>query len=163
MKSTKNSWHAKLYLFSYDSKLPDNLCPYFWKVILGAILFVPRLIFRLPYYGMEKIGVSSYEPVKRDQTSLGFMGWVICDLLFLLMYITYHLIKAMFGAYSYNSDAANLGILIYSGMVCVVLYIKINSYRKRYSETKSEPGLIKSFIKAKYNKLCPRIEWTDKK
>jgi len=36
----------------------------------------------------------------------------------------------------------------------------INLLDKRDKNKEKQPSVIKEFIKAKYNKLCPRITWT---
>ena len=50
MKARKKSIHARLYRFTYGSRygLPDSLCPYFWKLVVSLVWFVPNLILQLP-------------------------------------------------------------------------------------------------------------------
>lgn len=38
------SWHSRLYMSTYgkeEYELPNNICAYFWKLVLAIILFVP--------------------------------------------------------------------------------------------------------------------------
>jgi hypothetical protein len=46
---SSTSWHARLYISSYGIKgenpyLPNNICVYFWKLLLAIILFIPAYI-----------------------------------------------------------------------------------------------------------------------
>lgn len=50
MTLSTSSWHSKLYLYLYGGTLPKNLCPYFWSVFAGLILFIPLTIVYLPVF-----------------------------------------------------------------------------------------------------------------
>lgn len=51
MKLNPSSWHARLYLFFFSEyfgeELPNNLCSYFWYVILACFLCV--LVFNAAF------------------------------------------------------------------------------------------------------------------
>src|ERR1700721_1251272 len=48
MELSSTSWHSKLYMFTYNSSLPISLCPYFWKLVLAIVLFIPLTVFYIP-------------------------------------------------------------------------------------------------------------------
>ena len=48
MELKLNSWYVWLWNYTYNKQLPSNLCPFFWKLILAIILFIPNFILRLP-------------------------------------------------------------------------------------------------------------------
>lgn len=44
LKYNKNSWHSKLYMSTYgtsDIWLPENICKYFWQLVIAIIFFIP--------------------------------------------------------------------------------------------------------------------------
>ncbi len=42
LKMSKKSWHGRLYESTYDPmRLPDNICAYWWKLLVAIILFIP--------------------------------------------------------------------------------------------------------------------------
>ena len=43
-----NSWYVWLWDYTYSEKVPNNLCPLFWKLVVAILLFIPNVIFRIP-------------------------------------------------------------------------------------------------------------------
>ena len=49
MKLNSNSISSKLYRWFYGTKeLPNNLCPYFWKLVLAWLVLIPYSLVCLP-------------------------------------------------------------------------------------------------------------------
>ena len=49
MKLNSNSISSKLYRWFYGTNdLPNNLCPYFWKLVLSWLVLIPYSLFCLP-------------------------------------------------------------------------------------------------------------------
>ena len=56
MELNLNSLTAKLYRWFYkQNEMPSSLCPYFWKMILACILYIPLFLFDLPSRIARKI------------------------------------------------------------------------------------------------------------
>jgi hypothetical protein len=166
MKASKSSIHARLYKFTYEYCLPESLCPYFWKLVIAVILFIPNFIIQLPFI------VASFF-IKRDDDSqfdvgehrlFGFAGWVLIFVAYIYIVSLFHLVKATLGCYSYDHRIANAGLflvlLTIAVCLCIVLYYRRkNKPKKERKEPK--PSIVAEFIKAKYNRYCPHIEWMD--
>ena len=164
MKANKNSLHSKLYKFTYNSELPINLCPYFWKLVFAFIVFIPNFILQLP-----PIIFKDTEDCK-DKRDSGIIIYILLGLLYLILFFNYHLIKAIFGCYSYTQECVNLAIGINTFIFVIVSIIMIDKYQyeilslfinqnKDDSKEEKTPNIIIEFIKAKKNKYCPKIDW----
>lgn len=140
MKLNSNSLSSKLYRWFYGTNdLPNNFCPYFWKLLLAWVTLIPYALFCTP--------VIIYELIDKHNNRY---------------------------EYSDNSVGERLGysigiyfLLILIGLIRLVEYIRErNKQRKiKYDENgrrireEPKPNLFIEFIKAKYNKHCPRIDW----
>ncbi len=189
MKLSTSNLTTKLYLWFYgktERELPTNLCPYFWKLVLMFLLIVPYSVFCVPviiyevvmklwknedsdsqngerilfsfvtYLGLTILSSlvvaitlfwNSYphktNPILNNLSILGVMLWFV-----ILVVGSYHLIK---GIYEYIREKNHEKKFKYDE----------NGYRI-YPEPKV--NIVKEFVKAKYHKYCPRIEWvSDKK
>lgn len=59
----RKSWHSALYQSSYGTEdLPDNICAYFWKLVLAIILIIPA-------FGGHIINMVSWSLWKAHKTS----------------------------------------------------------------------------------------------
>ena len=167
MKANINALHAKLYNFTYRSDLPNNLCPYFWKLVWATILFIPILILQLPTYLGDLIVKEENRDWRRDgRKNWGLGLWLIITFVIFIIIGNYHWIKALMNCYSYNRDWANWGWLIDGTILSIFIGVKIAIYIRKVQEKKwnkpykqKEPSIIVEFIKATYGKYCPKIEW----
>ncbi len=148
----RNSFHARVYKYVHGDKLPDNLCPYFWKMLFALIWCIPDTVIRFPGMllnrftkdsGMERTkGVVLYF----FSLILIWMGWCITEL-----------IKFLLG-FEYDEDQAFIG-----GMCIVVPLLGLLVYQiiKYFCEPKERGTIVGEFIKAKYERYCPRIIWIE--
>lgn len=162
MKININSWHARLTRWTYRiEELPGNLCGYFWIMLLAVILFPLTAIISLP-----RIFVGEYTKTE----SYPYLPFIICiSIWFLLGILSFYL----YGGYcvffiGFNSKAilVNLAIVIFlvftfMALIPFLFYI----IRKKFSKTSISltDTVVYQFIKAKKNKYCPVIEWTEDK
>lgn len=162
MKLNLNSWYVWIYRSSYDLTvydLPNNLCPFFWKLVL-AIIMLP-----LSWIGhLFNIG--------RVQTKALVVGSAISVLIMIsgmvaacqdnVKHITLKIALKYYAIGSFYlvlvAVALGIVILVLCGIGHICEYIKDKWQDRSYKESK--PSIITTFIKAKYNKYCPKIEWT---
>ena len=162
MKANKNSLHARLYKFTYTSELPKSLCPYFWKLVFGIIVFIPNFIIQLPSLIMNFF----QKDVSNDAKDNRIAGVVLYMLTIALCYYiagTFNWVKAMLDCYSYNQVYANVGWLVNTAIGGILIgwfigKLKENYKSKRYNKPIKD-SIIKEFIKAKMDNYCPKIDW----
>ena len=160
MKLSTNSLSAKLYRWFYNqNKMPNNLCPYFWKLVIMYILIIPYFIITLPsqiLYKFEKNDI---------QINLGY-SLVLYFIIFLIVCIASVPILLLFdlNPNEFWKNIFGYGVLswvvlivfgIYHGFKYLLRYLKQNP-----NETQKEnSNILVEFVKAKYNKYCPKINW----
>lgn len=98
MKMRWNSWHARWMRFTYGMDYPENLCGYFWFLLMSPVLWVGRAAYTVFMVVAALVLFPIWLPL------LG--GFLVADRL--------------------------------SG---------------------KPPGVFRSWLKAKKEKVCPRIEW----
>lgn len=180
MKLNRNSLNAKLYCWFYgqsDSQLPNNLCPYFWKLVLAWLLIIPYGIYSLPHIIILEVFDKTY---KNGENSTGFRLasssaiYVICFILLCMgtavatMFTT--LYQGTFFGHIWIGGfmfwVVTIIVLIYFGIKALVENIK-NKKRKVYDDYGNriypvkKSNVLIEFIKAKYNKYCPKIDWVN--
>lgn len=165
MRLKKDSIWVFIYKFVYNTEnLPNSLCPYFWKLLLACVLVVPYTIFIIPAIIIaliEKKDINTYDLPEKVLKSVA--TYLIVILGSVILYGTYHMIKAIFHCYSYNRDAAITMSIIYivitiaASIVFLVNHINNKLWERRYNKKKQY--ILIEFIKAKYNKYCPKIDW----
>lgn len=173
MKLNINSVGAKLYRWFYaTSQMPQTLCPYFWKLILMWTFIIPYTILSLPVILMD-----SKDPESRttgERAGIGFIIWFILGMIVcMLSWVGLFWVTPI-------KDSAFMHMLIAGGIgwmfAIVIGAIQLFKWSKekwenrnvKYDEhgyriwTPVEPkqdSILVSFVKAKYNKYCPKIDW----
>lgn len=162
---------AKIYrwFFSRDY-MPKSLCPYFWSLVFMWIAIIPYALLVIPF-----IIFNGFEKTDAVGTRVGasvllwFCGALIyCFGVFVTSYWTH---------IPHNDPRVVAGIMTTIAIICIGIgigYNKIKSiladrkYKKEYQnylqgippKTK-KPGIVTEFIKATYNRYCPKINWRD--
>jgi hypothetical protein len=181
MKLNSNSISSKLYRWFYGTNvLPNNLCPYFWKLVFSWLIVIPYSLFCLPVISYELFD-KTYEVT--DNSTGKRIGYS------LLIYFLLFLVSCMLSFFvvffiepekdSFYWFMVVLGVLLwFVGIVIGVIEgvkslkewnrIRKLKYdengRRIWGETKEQKTyLVVEFAKAKYKKYCPKIDWTDKK
>jgi hypothetical protein len=168
MKVHKNSLHAKLYRFTYEKGLPPNLCPYFWKLVGAAIIFIPHFIFRLPVTIRQWIMKDKEFVGPNECLGISLVIWIL--LTFAVWYIIGQVnwFKAMFGCYSYSQGWANFGWGVNLFAIIITFFVLRHEYPEWFSSKgeygeyqEKRPNIIVEFFKAKYHKYCPQLQWVE--
>ena len=188
MEINYNSVNARLYRWFYNvSDMPQSLCPYFWKLIWLYIAIVPVLVINLPIqiYDRFKFSKESNGERLRD----GIIGYAIVLFSSAMLTTLYCVLFGFpkLEKDSLLANFIGLGIILWC--FCIIFgiirgIVKIVDYktRKYYYEYENhgdyygrkyyydnnhvkiyvdeiQDTLIVAFIKAKYNRYCPKITW----
>ena len=182
MKANTNSISAKLYCWFYAKRvkqLPNNLCPYFWKLVLAYILFIPYAIFSLPMIVFTELLDKNYsngDNKTGERLGLSFLMYVAVFLAS-VMVIAVGAFFTTYAKYGFCTKVVPIGILLWLVAIVIGGYQGIKAWREyiinsriKYDENgyriweepkEKTPNMVIEFIKAKYGEYCPRIEWND--
>lgn len=184
VKIKKNSLHAKLYRFFYGTDtMPQSLCPYFWKTVLAFLFLLPLVIVGAPFYVVKRF---QKDPIT-EHAGMQFVNGLGCWLLAFLGASIFVAISALFLNYSKGSLGETMTIIgcFISVLVVALGLLYLNEKRKEklddlyykgligYDERNRRKKLIRTrigishpskwlvcrYIKAIYEKNCPRINW----
>lgn len=164
MKASTQSLHAKLYKFTYLGNLPESLCPYFWKLVLATIIFIPNFILQLPAICMDKFDLT--EENCHDRMGRGFAFYFIIIVAILFAVGNYNIVGYFAGNNFYPDmipPAVVIDIIALAVLIVVGYHSIKDAYSIKYPYKEKHPSIIKEFVKAKYNKYCPKIEWMSNK
>lgn len=173
MTLDQNSTSARLYKWLYSAEdLPNNLCPYFWKVVLAYLIIIPYTLLALPYLlGLAISKESSKNDSFGKRIGIGFilyffMWCAASALCFIGMFFITPAEKSLYQFMAIMGGIIWLVCLVLGGNYLWDVYkenkrkskIRYNEQGYRiYEEPKS--NLIVEFVKAKYGKYCPKINW----
>jgi hypothetical protein len=171
MKLSKNSISAKLYQWFYlTNNLTNNLCPYFWKLLLMYVLIIPYFIVSLPYLIKEyKDSFNSKEYSWQSFNQRFFVGFafnIILFIIFLMLTALSHIFinytkDSLFFYFSMVGFVIWMSIIIFLIIHLTTFIINKIKYRRNLinDDNENKPNIVIEFIKAKYNNYCPKIDW----
>lgn len=154
-----NSISAKLYRWFYGTDvMPNNLCPYFWKLVIAYTFALPVLILSLPQTIVSK---------GKDRDTLSnriITGIITYSLLFgaismLSVFGLFFVLPEKEGLYLFMLI---IGMSLWAISVVGGVTYLINKWKeRRYNRYPEEPkaNIIVEMVKAKYHKYCPKIDW----
>jgi hypothetical protein len=174
MQLNHNSFSAKLYRWFYGvDSMPGNLCPYFWKLVIAYMMALPLFVSTLPY---EIIYFKSRENDEKISNRI-FVSFIIC-LFFWAAFCLLSVFSLIFGYRPVHESgmyySIGTGILGWLIIIPIVSYHGIKYLIQKAKEPKriydeegrlviqgkrTKPNIVVEFVKAKYNKYCPKIEW----
>jgi hypothetical protein len=178
MRLNKNSVTSRLYKWFYGvSKyegLPNNLCPYFWKVVLMYITIIPYTLFSIPVVIYD---LFDKQYVNGDRTTGNRLG--VSFGVYFGLFILVGVITSIVGFFvkiepkSFWEFCQLLGFMVWAVLIVIGVIEGFKYLRdytttddSYYSETenkwitkKAKVNMTTEFIKAKYHKYCPKIEW----
>ena len=177
MKLNKNSISSKLYRWFYGTNdLPNNLCPYFWKLVLAWLVLIPYSLVCLPSIIMEVYEKDyKYNDVSTGKRiGIGALCYILLFFIFcMLSFIGWFFVLPTKD--SFYAFAGSIGIFVWIGAIVIGIIegcrefnewnyrrkIKYDENGRRiWNEPKEEKTyLVVEFAKAKYNKYCPKIDW----
>jgi hypothetical protein len=155
--------------------MPESLCPYFWKLVVAwpiTILLTPLLI---PFWIIDKLDKN--DTIDLPIPAQAFIGLLIYGSLFLLFCIGVTISSIWITHYQGSSwyEWYFCGFITMFGILAVGVILLFRNLKKkrrqkrmesRYDENgnylpteEPKPNILVEFIKAKYNKYCPKIDW----
>jgi len=160
MELKTKSWYVWLWEYTYAEDLPNNLCPFFWKLIVAMLLFIPNVIFRIP---VTIFNLFATYPIKRgdDRTGNGIGTWLVLFAIVTIIALNYYLFLWLMG--DDKALAWAMGAILMDTMILTVL-IKIiwdQNYIGDILAYKASYNMLVIFTKSWYNKHCPRINWKE--
>jgi len=172
MNLNKNSISARLYRWFYRVyDMPENLCPYFWQLVIMYVFIIPYSIIALPMV-----------IIKEDDSDARFIGgFLLWATLFIGLIALYAPITYFIWGFG-PKNSTMLGLQM-GGFICWVIsvitliilgLIKLKDRKKNqkyvwdHSTYEYIPNpdyrpsfatITLEFIKAKYKRYCPKIDW----
>lgn len=159
MELDKNSLLAKYVKWFTLKNLPNNFCAFFWLSLFSIIISPVMFLFWLAEFFAEKIGMDVYDWEQRILVSSGALTVAV-----ILSVIVFSCIN--YPVYVFSAIAAIALIIFF------VYHWHNYTYNKKqkrihdmYNSTEYQKPIRKNilveFIKAKKQKYCPIIEWSD--
>jgi hypothetical protein len=163
MELNSNSINARLYRWFYHkhtNQMPKSLCPYFWQLLIMYVFIVPYTLFTLPYHLFNKWENESFVS--------GIAGSFVVYLCLFGIFTMFSFVTFLFNNLPEKGFWSNVCV---SGFILWVFTIgglisELTKYLWSKSREKSKtttidkkPNIIVEFIKAKYNRYCPKITW----
>lgn len=175
MKLRDKSISAKLYRWFYaTNSMPQSLCPYFWKLIIMWFFILPYTILSLPIILIDLR--MEEERSTWERAGVGFTFWfmlviLICTLSLFGLFFA-EPVKDSLWYFMLAPGFMGLVASIVIGLIALFKWarekwenrhIKYDTNGRRIWERvkEKEPSIIVEFVKAKYNKYCPKIDWID--
>lgn len=181
MKLKSNSISSKLYRWFYGTnELPNNLCPYFWKLVLAWLVLIPYSLVCLPVILMELsdqfYGYNDNSTGKRIGMSALVYFVAFCAMC-MVSFIGFFFVTPEKDSFYMFAGTVGAMVWVFSIVIGIIEGHKAlkewNRNRKiKYDENgrriwnqpkEEKTYLVVEFVKAKYNKYCPKIDWVDKK
>ena len=179
MKLSTNSISAKLYRwFYYTDIMPSNLCPYFWKLVIMYLTIIPYFLVSLPVQVITKFRK------KEISETIGYTFFFYVLIFFLIVFISLPVVLLSNGYPNpFWETIFPASVVIWTALLVFGVYVGIKYLKDQYEESKkmydefggvyygvdefnrkiyvrpSKPNILVEFIKAKYNKYCPKINW----
>lgn len=178
MKLNQNSVSVKLYKWFYGVSeyqgLPNNLCPFFWRVVLMYLTFIPYVWLSIPVVVYDLFDKQYRNGDRSVGGRLGVSFGVYVALFIVTALITTiigfftHIEPKSFWEFLQLTGSVFWGGLILVGSIEGIKYLreyitKDDSYfdetQDKWVTKKAKVNMTTEFIKAKYNKYCPKIDW----
>ncbi len=130
-----NSWHARLYRFTYNSEPQDSLCPYFWSIVYATIMFpFSYLGSRTGQIGLSRSNVDAGTRFSFATSFMLFLLFVFC----LAIYELFLILMTPTGALV-------MGVTFVFAIIMMILMVTHDLWR--------------AYLYAVYKRFCPIITW----
>ena len=178
MRLNKNSVSSRLYKWFYAVSeyqgLPDNLCPFFWKLVLMYVTIIPYTLFSIPVVVYDLFDKRYDNGDRKTGERLGisfgvyFALWLLVGVITTIVGLFVKIEPKSFWEFTQLLGYLVWFIAIIIGVVEGFKYLRDYSTQDegywdhtqdKWVVKKAKINLTTEFIKAKYNKYCPKIDW----
>lgn len=156
MQLNENSWHARLYKVMHDyPKLPEDLCNYFWKLVL--------IIITLPLYSSALL-VRIRKDTRRTIRGSGIIvfGLGVNAILLALIACVHAIHREQDLSLLLSTIIVFIGIPVGVVLLLFAVYLIDRGVKEIQNKKQDEDSIVSitsEYIKAKKENYCPRIEW----
>jgi len=157
MELTRDSLLSKTYRWFYNTHtMPNNLCEYFWRLVIMVLLIIPSAILSSP---INFLGLLSKDS-NYSHSNLpgpGFVAWVA---LFLIQSIIVFIVIVLFLSFpedGYLYHVGGIGLVMFFSVVIGLIFYAFSKITPRKVNLKQNIAV--EYLKAKKNKYCPKIDW----
>tara|TARA_R110000823_G_scaffold301535_8_gene422560 strand:- start:263 stop:796 length:534 start_codon:yes stop_codon:yes gene_type:complete len=172
----ENSFLARLWQWFYrNDSLPATLCPYFWSLLWAVIAAPFKIVFNIPFWTVFESPSIYFNLLntseREDENVQSLVGWVI----FVIGLCMLSTLSILFNGFPHIDGAwypfvvvglgVATGLLLFGiGYGIYILRKDINNHLDVERREGHTPAIdiITGFAHAKYNKYCPKINWTQK-
>jgi hypothetical protein len=159
MELNSNSINARLYRWFYHkntNQMPKSLCPYFWQLLIMYVFIVPYTLIALPYH--------LFNNWKNESFVSGIVGSLVVYLFLFGIFTMVTFIVFLFIKLPEKSGWVHIcvGGAVFWFFTIGILLVNFFEYlweKPKGSLREKKPNIIAEFIKAKYNRYCPKITW----
>lgn len=144
----RNSWHYKVAAMgTFDCDIPRNLCPYFWLVAFKCFML---------FAGFSALTLLSWA------VGVDLATWLFAQVGVTLTNLGAAIPGILIGAIGIASFIG-IGLSIAFGIYKLKERVKEKREEKRQAKIEAgeeiKPSLVIEFMKAKHEKVCPRLEF----
>ncbi len=168
MRYNMQSRPAKLYKWFYgltEEKLPQSFCTYGRNFIILVLTIIPFTIFCIPAIIWGKIAKNDDITAPEVRLFCSGLVYAIIIAVFCMILGLGLLLGVQYEPDSVYQDLAECGAIYGTALIVGgVIYFTRKLLKKRQSKpsVQPEPSIFIEYIKAKKQKICPRIEWYKK-
>jgi hypothetical protein len=171
MELNVNGFTARTYRWFYAKfEMPDNLCPYFWELVIMWTFILPVLIVSAPMLLINK----DDDYIKLPAKIFGGLGIYLIIGLILCMFVS---VSILWNGWFPNEEnlwddikfvgfvcwATVLFFSVLGGIKYISEKIRSRRYKRSFMEAGRENNnVLLEFVKSKYHRYCPKIEWKHK-
>lgn len=182
MKLKQNSISARLYRWFYiTDNMPSNLCPYFWKLVAMWVLLGPGALISAPMMIVNRGEKMEWPSRIIGGALLYFVAYIL--MLMVFAPISYLMIGISEKYWNFQLGGFTGWVLTIACLIVLFIVRKVEKRKEEKARKRSpyiwdeegnyvtnpdyeefEPKtprtyILKEFIKAKYNRYCPKIDW----
>jgi amino acid transporter len=179
----ENSITARMYRWFYTKQnMPNNLCPYFWKVVIMYLVIIPYFLGCLPVVVSKRL-----QKIQKTVETIRPLISLVVYMLFILLFFALCPLINLFYKMPEKFVTSGYALYVILGVILVVIGIilffewlkdrrnKIEYQRElleRMKQNNLDPKnfdfepirtpaifVIVEYIKAYYKKYCPQITW----
>lgn len=141
--------------------MPKSLCPYFWSLIIMYVFIVPYFIITIPYFIFnKKVNDSFLAGIFGSAVIYVFLFGIFSMIASLVYLFIGQTPQSVFWSQVFSTGVIFWFVILFFLFHRLFEYLWDRSLKKpEKKDTDKKLNMITEFVKAKYNKYCPKISW----